>query len=175
MSPAREKEIASSVDQATPERRHSLRFPFTASIEAIESESGARITGRTTDLSVGGCYVDTISPLPVGADAKIRLTRGEESFEAQAKVVYSKVGMGMGLAFVSAQPNQVQLFQRWVLELSGKLPSGSDMPEKGRPEGADGNLKEEQSYVLSELVIALMRKGVLAEEEGKAMLRKLHQ
>jgi len=175
VSPTRNKEIASSVDQPIPERRRSLRFPFTGSIEAVESKSGARITGRASDLSLGGCYVDTLNPFPVGANAKVRIIRGRESFEADARVVYSQIGMGMGLAFVSAQPSQVQLFQRWVLELSGKLPLRSDMPVKHRLEGADGELKEEQSYVLSELVIALMRKGVLAEEEGKAMLRKLHK
>ena len=41
--------------------------------------------------------------------------------------------------------------------------------------GAEGRLlKEEQGYVLNELLIKLMRKGVLSEEEGEDMLRKLH-
>ena len=39
----------------------------------------------------------------------------------------------------------------------------------------DGNLREESNYVLNELIIALMRKGVLTEAEGKAMLKKLLQ
>jgi PilZ domain len=102
------------------ERRRNLRFPFSATVEAIENQSGTKIVGRTSDLGLGGCYVDTISPFPVGTEAKIRITRDNESFDAQAKVVFSMVGMGMGLAFVSAQPKQVRLFQRWVQEISGQ-------------------------------------------------------
>jgi len=42
---------------------------------------------------------------------------------------------------------------------------GSEPPEK--------NAKNEQYYVLNELIISLMRKGVLTDAEGKAMLEKL--
>jgi hypothetical protein len=84
------------------------------------------------------------------------------------------MGMGMGMSFISAQPKEIRLFQRWVSEISGKEVLSPDVPEQ-KHEVADGNLEEESNYVLNELIIALMRKGVLAETEGKAMLKKLLQ
>jgi hypothetical protein len=175
MSVTNKKDTISVVETTARERRKSLRFPLTASVEATESTSGVRIVGRTSDLSLGGCYIDSISPFPVGTIATIRIMRGNETFEAQTKVVYSQMGMGMGMSFISAEPKQVRVFQRWVLEISGKEAHSPGVPEQEQKEVADGNVKEETYYVLNELIIALMRKGALTETEGKAMLKKLLQ
>ncbi len=60
-------------------------------------------------------------------------------------------------------------------ELSGELPPESETPEQDKQARAEESLKKEQQYVLNDLIIALMRKGVLSEPEGKAMLRKLRR
>jgi hypothetical protein len=39
---------------------------------------------------------DTVSPFPLKTALQIRLTREKASFTAEAKVAYSKIGMGMG-------------------------------------------------------------------------------
>jgi len=152
------------------ERRRNLRFPFSATVEAIEPKSGARCTGRTSDLGLGGCYIDTLSPFPEGTEAKLRIVRNNESFEAQVRVVYSKIGMGMGVAFVSAHAKQVRLFQRWILEISGK---SAPIPEQDEPETAPGDTNTLKNVVLSDLIMRLMQKKVLTETEGKELLRKL--
>src|ERR1700680_682681 len=54
------------------ERRREPRFPFVASVEAVEPKSSAKILGRTSDISAGGCYVDTISPFSAGTTVRIR-------------------------------------------------------------------------------------------------------
>jgi hypothetical protein len=172
MSVINNKDAISIVEPTARELRKSLRFPLTASVEVTEFHSGARIMGRTSDLSLGGCYIDSMSPFPVGTIATIRITRDNESFEAQAKVVYSQMGMGMGMSFISAQPKEIRLFQRWVSEISGKEVLSPDVPEQ-KHEVTDGNLREESNYVLNELIIALMRNGALTEAEGKAMLKRL--
>jgi hypothetical protein len=171
MSGTNNGDTISIVEPIAQERRKTLRFLLSASVEATESTSGARIMGRTSDLSLGGCYVDSISPFPLGTIATIRIMKGNESFEAQAKVVYSQTGMGMGISFDSTEPKEVRLFQKWVQENGGKEAHLPDVPESIKV--ADGGLKEEKYYVLNELIIALMRKGVLTEPEGKAMLKQL--
>jgi hypothetical protein len=153
-----------------PERRRSLRFPFSAEVELTESKSGAKIKGRTSDLGLGGCYIDAFSPLAVGTEAKIRIVRQNESCEAEVKVVYSQVGFGMGLAFVSAQPKQFEIFQRWLLEISG---TSSAIPEKDLPETAYVERNQTLSAVLSDLIARLMQKKLLGDAEGKEMLDKL--
>src|SRR5215469_213127 len=96
------------------ERRRNLRFPFSATVEAMEAKSGMNVSGRVCDLGLGGCYIDTLNPFPVGTDAKLRITKENEAFEAQGKIVSSQMGIGMGVAFVSAQPSQMRVFQKWI-------------------------------------------------------------
>ena len=157
------------------ERRRNLRFPFSATVEAVDNKSGTKVIGRTSDLSLGGCYIDSLSPFPVGTETKIRILRNNETFDAQAKVVYSMMGMGMGLAFVSAQPKQVRLFQKWLQEISGHAAvadeeSPMDGPQESAPAQETQTLK---NVVLSDLIMTLMQKKVLTELEGKDLLRKL--
>ena len=121
-----------------PERRRQPRFPFTASVEAIEPQSHAKLSGRISDLGLGGCYVDTISPFPVGTVIKIRLTKNNVTFEADAKVIFSQVGMGMGVAFVSALPQQLRIFQTWLSELDGKSSPDPDAVEQTGKDSAQG-------------------------------------
>jgi hypothetical protein len=174
MSSANKPESNNAAVAGLPERRRNLRFPFSATVEAIETKSGTKVIGRTSDLGLGGCYVDTLSPFPVGTEAKFRILRENETFEAQVKVVYSLIGMGMGVAFVSAQPKQVRLFQRWLLEISGQpVPEdGPEMQEVSEPAKAE-QTQTLKNVVLSDLIMTLMQKKVLTETEGKDLLRKL--
>jgi hypothetical protein len=156
------------------ERRRNLRFPFTATLEATDIKTGTKVIGRTSDLGLGGCYVDTLSPFPVGTETKIRILRESETFEAQARVVYSLIGMGMGLAFVSAQPKQVRLFQRWLMEISGQGVPEEEASAPTAPETAAVEKTQTlKNVVLSDLIMTLMQKKVLTESEGKDLLRKL--
>jgi hypothetical protein len=56
--------------------------------------------------------------------------------------------------------------------LSGESqPAAAEMHEQDHRGGNTDN--NEQQYVLNELIIALMRKQILTDTEGKAMLKKL--
>jgi len=39
------------------ERRYAIRRPFAADAEMLELESGSRVSGMTSDLSPGGCFI----------------------------------------------------------------------------------------------------------------------
>ncbi len=133
---------------------------------------------RISDLGRGGCYVDTFSPFPLKTGVKIRITKDQRSFVAQARVVYSKVGMGMGLQFTSVEPQQLPVLEKWLGELSGTAPCEMGVEDECRVPGALAPSKEEYTgkdtgYVLSELILTLMRKGALSQDEGKGMLARL--
>lgn len=158
------------------ERRRNVRFPFSAAVEAVDIKTGAKISGRSTDLGLGGCYMDSLSTFPLGTEARIRIIRENETFEAKVRVVYSLTGMGMGLAFVSAHPDQVQLFQRWLREISGEtLPQP---PAKLTAKASPAPARTSQTHlpaaaILGDLIMTLIEKEVLSETEGKDLLRKL--
>ena len=160
------------------DRRTHPRFHFCAAAEALDSQHRTRMNARTSDIGKGGCYVDTFSPFPLKTPVKIRITREKRSFTAEAKVVYSKIGMGMGLAFTAIEPREIDVLERWLGELSGSAPMEMAELNVRKENGHNGNghhspSAKEPGYVLNELIIALMRKGALTEEEGKTMLLRL--
>ncbi len=59
------------------------------------------------------------------------------------------------------------------MELSGVLPFDDEASIDGLPALASPANGNETSYVLNEVIIALMRKGVFSDGEGKTMLQKL--
>jgi hypothetical protein len=170
------KKLQSSAAVASIERRKHPRYAFSATAEVVETRSGARIQGRISDLGRGGCYVDAMSPLGVNSEVKIRIVHQDRTFVAQAKVVFAAAGMGMGLMFTVIDPEQSPVLERWLAELSGEVRPDPLVAEQERPDqkaAADKAPSQEQNYVLNELIIALMRKNVLSDLEGKALLQKL--
>ena len=98
------------------DRRTHPRYAFTAAIEVVADESGARLKTRVRDLSQQGCYVDTDSPLALGTATDVRISKGLSSFEARARVVYNHKGKGMGLMFTAVRPEQLGTLSTWIAE-----------------------------------------------------------
>jgi hypothetical protein len=103
-----------------PERRSFPRYSFTASAEVTDVKSQTRINGRISDLARGGCYVDTISPFIVDKDVKVRIVKDKAWFAAEGRVVYSAIGMGMGLMFTVVEPTECLILEKWIAKLSGE-------------------------------------------------------
>jgi len=101
------------------DRRRNPRYSFTAAVEVVDAESGTTIAARTSDFSRGGCYVDMFSPLPKDTVVKLRLTKSQQTLETHAKVVYSSVGMGMGLMFGALDAAQQAIVECWLAAIGG--------------------------------------------------------
>ena len=168
-----EKPIIGSSPRAPDERRVHPRYSFSADAEIVELKSRMKMSARVSDLSRTGCYAEMMSPFPLGAQVRIRIMKNKTSFLAQASVTYSAEGMGMGLKFAALEPEQVLMLEKWIGELSGASSPDDESPEKDSLWSAPEDFRNESSYVLNEIIIALMRKGILTNGEGKAMLRKL--
>jgi hypothetical protein len=155
-----------------PERRTQTRFPFTASAEVFDLRSQTRMSGRCSDLGSGGCYVDTLSPFPVGSMVSVRIVRDLREFEAAAVVTNAHVSMGMGLAFTEIKREHQDVLRSWIAELSGEQPQeaavSSTEPETGTVE-ANSNMQ----LALHELITLLIRKKLLTEDEGAGLLRQM--
>jgi hypothetical protein len=173
MSANHKMNVGSLTQRASHERRKDARYSFTSAVEVVLHETQTRIQGRTSDLSRGGCFLDTASCFPAGSTVTIRLTKDHRRFEADAEVVYSLVGMGMGVKFTAAEVEQLGTVEKWVAELSGVA-----LPEPGRSQSSDQSCAQkspdnENYLVLSELVIELMKQGILSNGKCQAMLQKL--
>jgi hypothetical protein len=101
------------------------RCAFVASAEVIEPASDTRISARTSELGLGGCYIETLNPLPDATMVRVRILRDQGVFEAEAKVVYTHSSFGMGLAFTKMEPKQRALLEDWLAELVIQMKSVS--------------------------------------------------
>jgi|SRR5579872_2042086 len=101
------------------------RCPFVASAEVTDLSSETPLSARTSELAVGGCYIETLNPFPEGTLVKLRIFRDQGVFEAKAKVVYYHSNSGMGLAFSEVLPDQRSLLEDWLAEIvtQSKSPS----------------------------------------------------
>jgi hypothetical protein len=118
---------------------------------------------------LGGCYVDTLSPFPVGSLVRIHVEHDTREFESAATVAYAHLSMGMGLKFTDIMPVHREVLRYWIAGLKGvALP-------KPVAEATDSNAEAQETesnirLVLSELIALLTAKKIFTEKEGADML-----
>jgi hypothetical protein len=102
--------------QRPQERRRTARFPFVADAEVTETGSKSRLSVRVTEISLYGCYLDMVHPLPVGTPVFIKIFTPTAFFESAGSVVYSHPNLGIGLTFRDVSPHFLPVLQKWLLE-----------------------------------------------------------
>ncbi len=160
----------SSKSVAETERRAGDRHTFTASAEVVELGSGARFSTRMTDLSHGGCFVDTMVPFPVGAKVHVKVHQGKNEFETEGVVVYSQHGLGMGVAFDALDPERRKSLDQWIQELTGDRHSSQQ--DVARSLAAATKTIRNDHAGLVRLVQLMITKGILTEAEGSSVLHE---
>ena len=98
-----------------------LRFPFDARTEVILENSTDNLTGRVTELSFRGCFVELASKLTEKQRVLLKIHHSEEFFEAPAEVIYVRPN-GAGLVFGDMKPLFRQILQGWILSAMDKSP-----------------------------------------------------
>jgi len=68
-------------------------------VEIQTDAGGRRIRGDTSDLSLGGCYVETIFPFPIGTNLDLQLSI-ETTVLIAATVVTCDPRVGNGIKFI---------------------------------------------------------------------------
>ena len=98
------------------EKRRTPRINFVAVAEVTDKESGGQITGKVSELSAYGCYVDMMNPLTVENIVTIKIFAASECFEAKAKVIYVQQNIGMGVAFQEVSLKSGNVLRQWLLK-----------------------------------------------------------
>jgi PilZ domain len=99
------------------ERRYVIRHAFAADAEMLELESGSRVIGVTSDLSLGGCFVCARRPLKIGARVHGTLTHNGQNVQMLAVVRVVKAKVGVGLEFLDLYPKSHTTLLAWIRTL----------------------------------------------------------
>jgi hypothetical protein len=111
-------------------QRSVRRCPLVASAEVTDLYSGMRLSARISELGVGGCYVDALTPFPEGTLIKLRIIRDEGVFESNGKVVYTHSNCGMGVAFTNVTSDQRSILEAWIRSIVASKGSTQFSPSR---------------------------------------------
>jgi hypothetical protein len=100
------------------EKREVPRFSFIATVTIVEPATDMRISGRVSEISRKGCYVDVLNTLPVSTPIQLTVSRDQGSFTTPGKIIYVQEGIGMGVAFVGVTEDQLKILDGWLAEIS---------------------------------------------------------
>lgn len=90
------------------------RYNFIATTELVDAQNAIRLSGRVTEISRKGCYVDTLNALPVGTLLNLEIMCDQGKFCTQGNIVYVHPGIGMGIAFRNPPENQAKILDSWL-------------------------------------------------------------
>jgi len=105
---------SSNSNPTEPDRRQHPRYTVQVQIEIRQEGSDVPMRLETTDLSRGGCYIQLISALPLGARMQVTLWLGGYPVVIQGRVVTRHPQFGNGIMFVDFEGEGDQLLNRYL-------------------------------------------------------------
>jgi len=103
------------------ERRRFPRYICDTGVLIHPQSGGAGYWGTVSDISLGGCYVFTFSPLPIGQVVTLAIKINNREINLGGKTVSSHPGVGMGIAFQGfTQEDAESLLQGYVQQLASQ-------------------------------------------------------
>ena len=98
-------------------RRKGVRYRISGGAKIQEPGAGAAQWTMLHDISLGGCYVETSSPLRLGAHVDVTVHAGDVQIVAKGEVVVTDRLVGMGVHFTEMSPLNRQRLEQLVSEL----------------------------------------------------------
>ena len=120
-----------------PERRENPRFKIKVPVEIYLEGKDTPYRTATSDLSLHGCYIETIFPFPIGTVLELKL-QVNGTLLAMATVATSDPQVGNGIRFTRMLPEDVDEL-RTFLDAEEKAAAEKETAEKdaARKEAAE--------------------------------------
>jgi PilZ domain len=103
------------------ERRRAPRYPLIAAAEIIEPQTNLRLRGRTSDLSLVGCYVELRNALPVGTEIRVQIIHNDVIFAALGVIASRQANTGIHIKFTDVQLDQHEILEKWLGSAGARL------------------------------------------------------
>jgi hypothetical protein len=120
-----------------------------------------------SDISRGGCYIETDNPLPIGVDAQLRLTIGDILLDIGARAVSITPTVGMGMEFIAAPQGQEDKLAKIMDNVTDIAPSPAvQQTEPSEPRRTAVHITREAAPdILARIIERINETGVLTRQE----------
>lgn len=103
-----------TASSSTQNRRRWARHKMVLVITLHHQWSTTPMRVTATDISASGCYIETISPFPIGTSLMVDLCFAGETIAIRTFVRSCDPGVGMGLEFIGLKPEDQLRFQAYL-------------------------------------------------------------
>jgi hypothetical protein len=107
---------APAAQQPPRERRRFARHACRLETQVATEGAYGRVAvkAKITDISLGGCYVEMLAPLPEETHVELAFSTGGATLHLAAKVCSAQAGFGMGLAFTGMSPEEFEILRQFA-------------------------------------------------------------
>jgi hypothetical protein len=166
------------------ERRQFVRHTCRMAAQIVLQNGSLRMTATITDISLGGCYVEMLSPLPVDTFVDIAISPDDKTLQLSGRVRSSQTNFGMGVSFTGMRPQDFEVLRK----LAPPTIEGPEFQRPAAPPPPPVPVKEAHVSAATEFdsadlpttpealaaaVRVLIRKGVLTRADVMEELEKL--
>ncbi len=145
------------------ERRRYPRYQCSGTVQLGKEGTAPHVWVRLADIGLGGCYVETLSPLPLQTNVEFVIQADELEIRGQGKVRTLHPSVGNGIAFTQMVADDWRRLHQLVARLAAPAPREVTAP-------AAAPVQAVTTPPLEALLQLLEKKGVLTRNEFLAEL-----
>ena|SRR5207248_310660 len=97
-----------------PEKRRHLLAKVSVPIELTLEGKETPLRTETADLSVSGCYIETLFTLPVSTRLKISFQAGDSTILTTGQIVTRDPNVGNGIEFTSMTDKDSETLRQFI-------------------------------------------------------------
>jgi hypothetical protein len=146
------------------ERRRYPRYQCSGMVQLSKEGSALPVWVRLADIGLGGCYVETLSPLPLQTNVELVIQADELQIRGRGKVRTLHPSVGNGIAFTQMVADDWRRLHQLIARLAAPVPREAT----AAPVGATAPAV--MTPPLEALLQLLEKKGLLSREEFLAEL-----
>jgi DNA-binding response OmpR family regulator len=134
---------------ATDDQLKTIRKWMNSQLSESDEDNDPPVKGRVSDLSLGGCYLKTISPFPRGTRVVLSMKGADGEVHAGGLVLVAHPECGMGVEFLQntqAQHDQVERLIKTLHAAKEEFPEIQIEPDGLETPAPDGSLSMFQAF-----------------------------
>src|SRR5215471_8400813 len=110
------------------EKRQFPRYACDTGVRIALKEGGGGFWGTLSDISFGGCYIYSFSPLSLGQEVVLGIKANNLEIDVVGRVVSFHPGVGMGVSFTSFTQKDGEQTLKLYLNQLASIPKSDKQP-----------------------------------------------